>query len=57
MTVKNVGYIDLVAQWKDERSGPIIDRVMNSGHFIGGGEVENFESSAAERTGSEFCVA
>ena len=59
MTPSTVGYINLVAQWKDEQDDllPVIERVMNSGNFIGGHEVDNFEKNAAELTGSDYCVA
>ena len=59
MTAGSVGYVALVAQWTDEREDllPVIERVMSSGNFIGGGEVESFERTAAELTGSEYCVA
>ena len=45
MTINNIAYIDLQAQWKTEKKDllKIIDNVMSSGQFVGGKYVDQFE--------------
>ena len=54
-----VPYIDLSAQWQDEKKDllPIIESVMSSGQFVGGEAVEHFEHKAAELCETQYCVA
>ena len=45
MNTLSVPYVDLAAQWQDEKKDllPIIESVMSSGQFVGGEAVERFE--------------
>lgn len=54
-----VPYVFLVAQWSREREAllPIIERVLESGKYIGGQEVETFEGHAARLCQTKHCVA
>jgi dTDP-4-amino-4,6-dideoxygalactose transaminase len=54
-----VGYVDLPAQWMEDRDGllPIIEEVLASGQYILGEAVENFEHAMADFCGVEHCVA
>ena len=44
-----VPYVDISSQWHDERNEliPILDTVLETGQYVGGSEVENFEREAA----------
>ena len=44
-----VPYVNLVSQWQDDRHEllPIIDRVLGSGQYVGGDEVDKFEENIA----------
>lgn len=55
----HVPYVFLVAQWSREREAllPIIERVLESGKYIGGQEVETFEEHAAKLCQTKHCVA
>ena len=55
----DIPYVNISAQWDDERDEllPIIDRVMSSGQYIGGAEVESFEREAALEFGVDYVVA
>ena len=59
MSTMSVPYVDLAAQWKDEKKDllPIIESVISSGQFVGGEVVEHFEHKAAELCGTQYCVA
>ena len=63
MTNKNpppIGpYVSLPGQWTRERDAllPIIERVLQSGKYIGGREVELFEEYAAKLCQTKHCVA
>ena len=63
MTDKNhppiVPYVSLSGQWTRERDAllPIIERVLQSGKYIGGREVELFEEYAAKLCQTKHCVA
>ena len=59
MSTMSVPYVDLAAQWQDEKKDllPIIESVMSSGQFVGGEAVEHFEHKAAELCGTQYCVA
>ena len=58
MSILSVTYVDLAAQWRDEKEYllPIIESVMSSGQFVGGEVVEHFEHKAAELCGTKYCV-
>ena len=57
--VKKIPYVNLKNQWKEERDEllPIIDRVLSSGRYVGGEEVEIFEDNIAKFCGVNFAVA
>ena len=59
MNTPSIPYVNLSAQWRDERSDlfPIIEEVMSSGQFIGGEIVERFEQSVAKLCRTRYCVA
>ena len=59
MSTLSVPFVDLAAQWQDEKKHllPIIESVMSSGQFVGGETVERFEHKAAELCGTQYCVA
>ena len=54
-----IPYVNLAVQWQVEREEllPIIENVMASGQYIGGGQVEEFERRAAMLCQSRHCVA
>ena len=56
MTSVSVPYVNLVAQWEDEKHDllPIIESVMSSGQYVGGEAVVRFEQKAAELCGTRF---
>ena len=55
---QEISYINLSAQWEEEKEDllPIISRVLQSGQYILGDEVETFEHLAAEYFGVKHCV-
>ncbi len=55
----DIPYVNISAQWYEERDEllPILDRVMSSGQYIGGVEVESFEREAALEFGVDYVVA
>ena len=59
MSAPSIPYVNLSAQWQDERKDllPIIEAVLSSGQFIGGEVVERFEQKAAKLCGTRYCVA
>ena len=59
MSTASVPYVDLVAQWEEEKLDllPIIESVMSSGQFVGGETVERFEHKVAELCGTRYCIA
>ena len=59
MSTALVPYVNLVAQWEDEKHDllPIIESVMSSGQYVGGEAVDRFEQKVAELCGTRFCVA
>ena len=59
MVELSIPYVNLAAQWEDEKIDllPIIEKVMSSGQFVGGEEVELFEQKAADFCGTKYCVA
>lgn len=56
---REIPFVNLSAQWDEEKDDllPIIERVMANGVFVGGDEVANFESLAADFCGVQHCVA
>ncbi len=54
-----IPYINLGAQWAEEKGEllPIIDKVLSSGQYIGGREIEVLEEKISELCDSKFCIA
>lgn len=54
-----IPYVDLKNQWKEERDDllPIIDRLLESGKYVGGEEIELFEHSVAKLCQTRYAVA
>ena len=54
-----IPYVNLGAQWAEERDEllPIVERVLASGHYIGGEEIERLEAELAERIGVPHVIA
>ena len=57
MTSASIPFVNLSAQWKDEREEllPIIEMVMSTGQYIGGEVIERFESKVANLCKTRFC--
>ncbi len=55
----NIPYVNLKKQWLSERKKllPIIDKVLSTGEFVGGKEIEKFENNIKKITNSKFAVA
>ena len=58
-SVKKIPYVNLKNQWKQERNDllPIIDRVLESGQYVGGEEIEIFEHRIATLCQTRYAVA
>jgi len=54
-----IPYVNLSAQWQGDRDEllPIIDRVLGSGQYIGGVEIDNFEYDIARLCQTKYAVA
>ena len=57
--VRPIPYVNLASQWESERKEllPVVERVLASGTYIGGSDVDEFEAKAAELCQSKYCVA
>jgi len=57
--VRTIPYVNLAAQWESEREDllPVVERVLASGTYIGGTDVDEFEAKAAELCQVKYCVA
>jgi dTDP-4-amino-4,6-dideoxygalactose transaminase len=57
--VPRIPYVNLPAQYQEEREEllPIIDRVLSSGHYVGGAAVEEVEERLARLCGVAHAVA
>ena len=57
--LKKIPYVNLKNQWETERDDllPIIDKVLSSGKYVGGEEVEIFEESIAKFCDVKYSVA
>lgn len=55
---KRISYIDLSAQWKNERETllPIIDKIMESGSYVNGENVKLIESKIADYCSVDHCI-
>ena len=56
---RQIPYVNLKAQWIDERASllPLIENVLASGIYVGGEDVEEFETEAAQLCGVQHVVA
>ena len=54
-----IPYVDIGAQWAAERDEllPIVERVLASGHYVGGDEVEALERELSETIGVPHVIA
>jgi len=54
-----IPYVNLNAQWRDDREEllPIIDKVLSSGQYVGGDEVDKFERNVAKFCNVKYAVA
>ena len=57
--IKNVPYVDLVAQWRSERDEifPIIEGILKSGQYVGLEQVESFEEEVAAYLNVKYACA
>jgi len=57
--MSSIPYVNLSAQWHDERHKllPILERVMSSGQYVGGQEVERFEVETGLAFGAKHIIA
>ena len=55
----NIPYVNLGAQWKEDRPEllSIIDKVLGSGQYIGGDEVDKFEKNVAGLCQVKYAIA
>ena len=58
-SLTQISYVNLGAQWQDDRDEllPIIDRVLGSGQYVGGDEIDEFEKNVAELCQVQYAVA
>ena len=58
-STQQVKYVDLEGQWSAEKQDliDVIDRVMSTGVYVGGTEIEQFENAICEYTGAKHCIA
>ena len=54
-----IPYVNLSAQWNSEKRDllPLIEKVMESGIYVGGDNVKVFERNLARYCGTKYCVA
>ena len=57
--MKRVPYINLAAQWEDERAEllPLIESVLASGSYVGGESIDRFEAAISDYCDTRFAVA
>jgi len=55
----NIPYVNLSAQWKDEKQKllPLIEQTLRKGIYVGGKEVLAFEKKVSKICGSKYAVA
>lgn len=55
----NIPFVNLKAQWEDEKKDliPIIDKVLSSGVYVGGEEIDKFESNISSKLQTKYCIA
>lgn len=54
-----IPYVNMKAQWQEERNEllPIIDRILASGQYVGGSEIDKFEEEIAKYCQVKYAVA
>ena len=54
-----IPYVNITAQWQEERNEllPIIDRILASGQYVGGSEIDKFEEEIAKYCQVKYAVA
>ena len=54
-----IPYVNIKAQWQEERNEllPIIDRILASGQYVGGSEIDKFEEEIAKYCQVKYAVA
>jgi dTDP-4-amino-4,6-dideoxygalactose transaminase len=59
VATRSVPFLDLPAQYEEEREEllPVIERVLRSGHFVGGDDIDLLEAELAEGLGAEHVIA
>ena len=57
--MSSIPYVNLAAQWNEERQEllAVIERVLSSGQYVGGSEIEKFESMVGLSFGAKHVVA
>ena len=54
-----IPYVNMKAQWQEDRNEllPIIDKVLSSGQYVGGNEIDKFEEEIAKYCQVKYAVA
>ena len=54
----HIPYVNLQAQWKEEKDEllPIIEKVLSSGQYVGGEELDKFEENIAKLCGVKYAT-
>ena len=57
--LEEIPYINLSAQWEEEKKDllPIIEKILSSGQYVGGKEIEKFENEITKHTSTKYAVA
>ena len=56
--MKSINFVDLKKQWRHEKKEllPIIDKILSSGSFVGGEEINIFETNIAKYTKNKYAI-
>ncbi len=54
-----IPYVNLKAQWENEKKDliPIIDKVLSSGVYVGGSEIDKFENKICTKLKTKYCIS
>ena len=54
----NIPYVNLGLQWMQEKKNllPIIDKILSSGQYVGGQEINKFEKNILKFINNKYCV-
>ena len=54
-----IPYVNMKAQWQEDSNEllPIIDKVLSSGQYVGGNEIDKFEEEIAKYCQVKYAVA